>query len=48
MDGIRILFDFLLPTNLLYDCERGQYNGRYTQRAVKTNGVKDDPTKIKP
>eukprot|EP00057_Strongylocentrotus_purpuratus_P022746 XP_011677220.1 PREDICTED: putative male-specific lethal-3 protein-like 2 isoform X2 [Strongylocentrotus purpuratus] len=48
MDGIRILFDFLLPTNLLYDCERAQYNGRYAQRPVKTNGVKDDPTKIKP
>ncbi|XP_054766308.2 putative male-specific lethal-3 protein-like 2 [Lytechinus pictus] len=48
IDGIRILFDFLLPTNLLYDCERAQYNSRYAQRPLDTNGVKDDTAKIKP
>ncbi|XP_071505467.1 MSL complex subunit 3-like [Diadema antillarum] len=43
MDGIRILFDFLLPTNLLYDCERAQHRQLYAQRQISSNSPKEGP-----
>ena len=47
MDGLRIYFDFTLPSLLLYNFERDQYNQLITEKSTKMKEENCDHSGIK-